>query len=191
MKFQFSSHSDQYAKLKLGFIPVLLLVLGYILVSPHQYPDAQLATQKTEAKPTELLHQILTPSDNNRPDKKRAASLFAIPKISLAEISAHDPFELLAVLRPEPEVVADEVQKPEPLTTTQTEKKEPISPEQVKESLKTRLVQGIFISGDKKMVLIDSKVYHEGDYLEEGILIHQINLRHVILELASKERITL
>ena len=107
-------------------------------------------------------------------------------------MAAHDPFQLLTVLVPKiKQQPSTSVKQTDviPKVDKSQQQREKIA--MVRESLKSRVVRGIFISGGKKEVLIDAKLYHEGDLLEKGIRVHQINAYDIVLEIESLGRISL
>lgn len=192
MKFELNSTSDKNAKIKLGVIPVLALVLAYVLFAPSETSDAPVATQQQQFETS----TSQAPASQSKADDPVVKEIHVpmhekLPNISLAEMVDHDPFQVLRILRPE--VVAQKIDGTTVFTSksveSQARKQERL--EQLKQKLKSHVVGGIFVAGNKKAAVIDSKVYHEGDLLEEGIRIQRIDRRHVVLVIEGEDRISL
>ena len=181
MNLQLSSNTDKYAKLKVGVIPILVLFLGYILLMPEGKPEDVTEVVDLKSIP-ELIKQGTLPDKTLM--KKRN-----LPQISLAELSAHDPFQMLEILQP----------KTKPSTQDLTDQSDSIQEQpsenkslaEIKEGLKSCVVQGIFIVGEKRAALIDSNVYHEGDFLENGVQILSISPEDIVLKIGPGKYISL
>lgn len=190
MKFQINSTNDKYLKLKMGIVPVLILSLGYVLLMPGDNSDTVSTSVNTQDDGTTT---TLPPQISGDELSKGIGK--HIPKISLAEMTAHDPFKMLAVFNPkiDTDSVQDNNHTGDRLTTDQCDEKSENAERliQIKESLKLHVINGIFMSGNKKAALIDAKVYYEGDLLQEGVRVHRINARDIVLEINSEEYITL
>lgn len=192
MKFELNSTNDKHAKIKIGIIPVLALVLAYALFAPGETSDAPVATQQPHCETTVSQAAAVQSKTVEVVGEKTFVSLHEkLPNISLAEMVDHDPFQVMAILRPEAVGQLEDGKSTVELKSAESQAQKQERLDQLKQKLKSHVVGGIFVAGNKKAAVIDSKVYHEGDLLEEGIRIQRINRLNVVLVIEGEGRISL
>ncbi len=192
MKFELNSTNDKHAKIKMGIIPVLALVLAYVLFAPAEKNDVPVVEQSQHIeRPASSISVAQSNSIDTVVEETRVPTSEKLPNISLAEMVDHDPFQVMAILKPEAVVRLEDGRTAVELKPAEAKAQRQKRMAQLKRELKSRVVGGIFVAGDKKAAVIDSKVYHEGDLLEEGIRIQRINRRNVVLLIEGEGRIAL
>ena len=171
---------SKLGRLKLALIPVLVLILILVFVWPSADDVVSANDTATARRDTQQSHRTNATSEGN------AAGLSSVamertqktwPAIGLASILKHDPFALAPLLanRTVAVVPQDKPQQNQETTDTshQDEREEPI--QRLKEriaKLQQKQVSVVFRSESGTAVaIIDSKIVHEGDLLEDGVRI--------------------
>lgn len=196
MNFQINSESDKHAKLKMGLIPVLILGFGYVVFMPESKP--------TPPAPPVATTTVSIPNAAQDVEQLEVDGKKVIPEISLAEMTAHDPFQLLPILRPKvvptsKKVASNTNSDSSTLSTVsklEMDKEQELLAEvermaELKKAIQSLVIQGIFASGSKRSVLINSMIFKEGDDLVDGVKIHRINSKDIVLDIGSSKRIVL
>lgn len=171
--------SGKHSKLKVALIPLLLLVLLYVLFQSDEKP-ADYSSAKTK-------EVVQTEDEKTNLPVKRTIDL---PTISLAEITQHDPFRLLPVLQKKivKQDVTSEATDNQQKQQQDTEYLQAIEDQrlaEIKAGLETQSVSGVILSPTSRAAIINSKVYHEGDYLEEGLRVVKINADGITVEIET------
>ncbi len=180
--------------LKLALIPVLVLILILALVWPSADDVLPANDSETARQNTQKSHRIdaTTEGDAAGPSSvpiERTQKTW--PAIGLASILKHDPFALAPLLanRTVAVVPQEEPQQNQETTDTshQDEREEQIK--RMKERIATlqqKQVSVVFRSESGTAAIIDSKIVHEGDLLEDGVRIVNIRSDGVVLRIQDR-----
>ena len=113
------------------------------------------------------------------------------PAITLANVVQHDPFAVppaLLRLTTAPGAGFEDTQGAPPKHSKGTERADRLSQLQERiETLKKRQVSALLRGSKGATAIIDSKVVHEGDLLEDGVRVVEIGPNGVVLEIEAPE----
>ena len=186
---------SKWRRLKLALIPVLVLILILVLVwSPAD--DVLVANEsETARQDTQQSHQTDATSKGDAagsssvPMERRQKTW---PAIGLASILKHDPFALAPLLAHRAVAVVPQHEPQQNQNTTDTshqnEREKPI--QRLKERIATlqqKQVSVVFRSeSGAAAAIIDSKIVHEGELLEDGVRIVKIRPDGVVLRIQDQ-----
>ena len=187
------SKPDKHSKLKMALIPLLALLLLYVMFRPKETSTA-VPHVAASSKPNRPVKKP------NSPEKKahsQSRHQYVLPQLSIVEITQHDPFRLLPLLIKEektelinPGMIASEEQEQKDAALMRREA-EAEKMADMKEALEAQVISGILYSTTNKAAIINSKVYHEGDFLNKDVQVIKINPDGVIVQIVSAGQLIL
>ena len=181
-------------RLKLASIPVLVVIMLLVLVWPSAGDGLPPDDSETARHATQQSHRTdaITEGDAAGPSSvsmQRTQKTW--PAIGLASILKHDPFALAPLLanRTVAVVPQEEPQQNQETTDTshQDEREEQIK--RLKERIATlqqKQVSVVFRSESGTAAIIDSKIVHEGDLLEDGVRIVKIRSDGIVVQIQDQ-----
>ncbi len=182
-------------RLKLALIPVLVLILILVFVWPSAEDVLPADDSETASEDTQQSHRTDATTEGN------AAGLSSVPMertqktwpaIGLASILKHDPFALAPLLANRTVAVVPQKDPQQNQGTTDTshqnEREKPI--QRLKDRIATlqqKQVSVVFRSeSGAAAAIIDSKIVHEGELLEDGVRIVKIRPDGVVLRIQDR-----
>lgn len=182
---------NKLGRLKLALIPVLVVILLLVLVWPSAsdgLPADDSETAGQEAQQSDRTDAV-TEGDAAGPSSvsmQRTQKTW--PVIGLASILKHDPFALEPLLANRTlGVLSQEGPQQNQETTVSSYQKEHIK--RLKERIATlqqKQVSVVFQSESGTAAIIDSKIVHEGDLLEDGVRIVEIRSDGIVLQIQDR-----
>ena len=186
---------SKLGRLKLALIPVLVLILILVFVWPSADDVLPADNSETVRQGTQQSHRTDATTEGN------AAGLSSVPMertqktwpaIRLASILKHDPFALAPLLANQTVAVVSQEEPQQNQETTgtshQDEREEQIK--RMKERIATlqqKQVSVVFRSESGTAAIIDSKIVHEGDLLEDGVRVVKIRSDGVVLQIQDQQ----
>ena len=180
-------------RLKLASIPVLVVIMLLVLVWPSAGDGLPPDDSETARHATQQSHRTdaITEGDAAGPGPSSVSmqrTQKTWPAIGLATILKHDPFALPPLLanRTLGAVSQEGSQQNQGTTDTthQDEREERIKQLKIRiATLQQKQVRVVFRSESGTAALIDSKIVHEGDLLEDGVRIVEIRSDGVVLQI--------
>lgn len=186
MVAQWLANKNNIEKLKLGAIPVLAIVMYFVLTSPSDDVGASAAKVKGATPPDP------DPAAGEQPptDPTKFVRTRSLPEQSLTAILQHDPFAFpTALLPPAPvEQTSDAEVAPvsvEPVVEQQVIPDQGVATPQKLAALQRHRVTMFLRDRQGPAAVIDQRVVHVGDLLEEGIRVVEISPSGVVLEVVA------
>ena len=182
---------SKLGRLKLALIPVLVVILLLVLVWPSAGDKLTADDSETAGQETQQSHRTdaITEGDAAGPSSvsmQRTQKTW--PAIGLTSILKHDPFALAPLLTNRRVGVVPQEGQQQNQETTDTSHQE----EQIKRlmeriaTLQQKQVSVVFRSESGTAALIDSKIVHEGDLLEDGVRIVKIRSDGIVLQIQDR-----
>ena len=184
-----SMSKDNARKLMIALIPVLVVVLILVVLWPASEDELQADSASPSQIKTEPLNTSKSP--NNPIEKQSTAAQErprkVWPEIRLASILKHDPFALAPLMTNYSVKAEPKVEPADPETTeSQIQDDRAQRKQRLQERiavLQAKQVSAVFRNEAGIAAIIDSKIVHEGDLLEDGVRIVKIRPDGIVLEI--------
>ena len=176
-------------RLKLALIPVLVVIFILVLVWPSTGDNLPADDLETAGQETQQSHRTdaLTEGDAAGPSSvsmQRTQKTW--PVIGLASILKHDPFALAPLLASRTVGVVSQEGPQQKIDSSQQEELIKRLEERIA-TLQQKQVSVVFQSESGTVAIIDSKIVHEGDLLEDGVRIVKIRSDGVVLQIQDQQ----
>ena len=182
---------SKLARLKLALIPVLVLILILVFVWPSADDVLPADDSETARQDTQQSHRTDASTESHAAGPsfgpiERAQKTW--PTIGLASILKHNPFALPPLLANHAvaAIPDNELQRDQQTTETVNQDERQARTNRLKEQMATlrqKQVSVVSRSQSGTAAIIDSKIVHEGDLLEDGVRIVKIRPDGVVLQI--------